>query len=320
MKRIIVVALLLAGCVSLKPKQSCVGVEPCAQVPRLHAGIPARLTVQKTLQSLLINGRPVDGADWPASVYARSGNAACSATLVGERVVLMAAHCMDDGGKISFTAQANNYSASCTHHPQYDSNQTADFALCLTDRPVTGVVFEDIGISEDLSVGQTVTLSGYGCINPGGGGGNDGIFRIGDATIQGLPNAVSNDTITKGGAALCFGDSGGSAYVVKGDSSRVIIGINSRGNISTTSYLASVYNGSLFSAWAKSWSKSNSNVKICGIHSGALYCRAGGSAPPDELKFEVLGGGACVKGVIHPTLLDKKDELVSKIQQAIDNL
>jgi hypothetical protein len=283
-------------------------------------GLDAKYTVQRLVyEPMLINGKPADPEEWPASVYARMNNAACSATLIGERVLLIASHCIDNNAKLSFSVHANNYTARCTHHPEYDQeNATADWTLCLVDRPVTGVLFESLGVNEKLSIGQEATLSGYGCVSPGGGGGNDGIFRIGLAKIEGLPARNSYDVVTKGGAALCFGDSGGSAYIVK-DDKRVIFGVNSRGDIHTMSYLPAI-SSKPFIDWAASWSKASNNVRICGLHSDALYCRNDGIKPPVNTEIEINSKAAYLKGFIQPSFFNKKEEIKKSVQDALNSI
>lgn len=308
---------------SVVPSCASLSDADCSQIDhpapaKKFAGLSADKTVMLMLQSpLLIGGKPADGAEWPASVYARAGNASCSATLVGERVLFMAAHCMNNGGSVSFTAHANNYKARCAHHPEYRGNSTADWALCLVDRPVTGVPFENFGPSTALKIKQALLLSGYGCIKPGGGGGNDGIFRIGLANITGLPYGKSYDIVTKGGAALCFGDSGGAAYHLAEGGKRYVVGVNSRGNIQDQSYLPSI-SSSTFLGWAMSWAHDANNVRICGLHSDALGCRSGEVSPLPDGKFEIAGKPACIKGVVSKEYLDRKQEVVDTLKKALD--
>lgn len=313
-------ALALSACTHTPPsppepeKDVCQSIGECDS---LQAGISARRTVQLMVQSpMLIGGKAAEPGEWPASVYAKAGGSACSATLVGERVVFMAAHCMSNGQKITFTAGANSYSATCTHHPDYRKNDTADWALCLVSRPVTGVPFENLGLDAQLNIGQNLLLSGYGCVNPGGGGGNDGIFRIGEAKIRGLPAYSNHDIVTKGGAALCFGDSGGAAYLLGAEGARQIVAVNSRGDISTTSYLPSVRQKT-FQDWAKSWATASNNVRLCGMHLDALGCRGGGLSPADP-RFEISSPAACVKGAVRPDYIGRKNEIVEGLQKVID--
>lgn len=269
-----------------------------------------------TKEPLLIGGVPADPKDWPASVYARSGGSACSATVVGERTVKIAAHCISNGGTITFSAGSNAYSAVCTHHPSYRGNSTADWALCVTNRTVTGIPFENLGVNEKLEIGGTLRLTGYGCIRPGGGGGNDGVFRIGNATIRGLPSGMNYDTTTRGGGALCYGDSGGAAYFERADGTRVIVGTNSRGNIATESYLSSV-NTAAFRDWATAWGVAKGNVRLCGMHTDAVGCRDGG-APPINRKFVVGAKAACVEGVVKPGFEAKKLEIKESVRKALE--
>lgn len=321
MRTLAIALLFLVGCSCVKelPK---VAENPCAALSEdcqpLRVGLRAKHTVQRALLELpmLINGVPAEPGDFPASVYARAGNAACSATIVGERVLFMASHCMVNGGVVTFSAHANSYSARCTHHPEYSTNSTADWALCLIDRPVTGIPFEVLGVHESLEVGDTILMSGYGCIKPGGGGGNDGIFRVGHAVIEGMPDGKAYDVVTKGGAALCFGDSGGSAYHVHEDGSRFIFGVNSRGDIDTMSYLPGVF-APTFIAWAKAWAKVSNNVKMCGVHGDAASCRMAQTSA--DAKWEVNGETGCAKGVVKSEFLDKKADIVGRVQNALKN-
>ena len=87
-----------------------------------------------------------------------------------------------------------------------------------------------------VDIGQDIFLLGYGCTNPGGGGGNDGVLRIGGSTVSGFSDS---DFVSKrvDGSALCFGDSGGPTYV-KTESGYRIVGISSKGNIVDTNYSA----------------------------------------------------------------------------------
>lgn len=326
MKRVLAVALLAIAACSHKPAVSpCSQLTGCAASPSVlhYAGLDANFTVQRMLNSTLINGRPADPTAWPVSVYASSSQGSCSATVVGERVLFIASHCAQDGGKVTFSVGANKYSAKCSQHPEYRNDATADWELCLIDRPVTGPVYEVLGVNESLKIGDEVLLTGYGCVRPGGGGGNDGIFRIGEAKVQGLPSGNSYDVVTHGGAALCFGDSGGAAYKRYPDGRRRIFGVNSRGDIRTESYLPAVW-AKTFKDWALKWAAANNNVRICGIHPDAQACRDGSQPPPPpppvDGSFEVNAKSACVKGVVQPDYLSRKPEVVNSVKEALESL
>ena len=217
----------------------------------------------------LINGQKADLKDWPASV--RAGG--CTSTLVGERTLLIASHCVSNGGKVSLTAKGVKHSATCTHSKLYPSNKTADWSLCLVSDRVEGVSFENLNADAGLvREGDTLLLTGYGCIRPGGGGGNDGIYRIGNTKVIKLPKGNDHDIVTRGGAALCYGDSGGPAFYVSGSTGeRRVVGVNSRGNISTTSYLSSLTTETA-KAFIEEWAKKSAQ-RICGVHTDAQGCR-----------------------------------------------
>lgn len=247
----------------------------------------------------LIGGRTADPNDWPASMYAAMNGGRCTSTLVGQRTLLIAAHCVDNGAKATFRIKNVIYSSTCEHSPAYVAgNATADWALCVVDKTVTGVEFEIVNQDNAaVKVGDEVLLTGFGCVQPGGGGGNDGTYRVGEATVTDVPNGGdSNDIITKGGGALCFGDSGGPAFkfMDADKKTRVQISVNSRGDIRTESFLSSVSTDQA-REFFKSWSKKH-DQKICGVHVDALGCRGTGDAPTSPCRKAYDGLGACLMG------------------------
>lgn len=243
---------------------SCVS---CISVP-IDAEVQTAAHPVKRKKPVLINGVLANPVEWPASVWTRS----CSATVVGERSVILAAHCMDDGGSISFQVGPHYYTAKCTHAPGYKNEISDDWAYCLTDRSVVGIKYETVGTSKS-AVGKEVTLTGYGCTDSQGLGGNDGSFRVGVSRVTKNPSveARSSYLTTYGDGALCYGDSGGGAYsFVAG--SRYLIGINSRGNIEDSSSLSATHHNRHIE-FALAWSAKN-KTKICGIHKDAVNCRS----------------------------------------------
>ncbi len=237
----------------------------------------------------LIGGTEQKPEEYPANFYTAQGNSRCSATMIGDRVLLLAAHCVGNGATAKLTYKGQPYVGTCSHHPGYRNNVTTDYAICMVDKSLPDMVHENILMDQSkLKVGMEITLTGFGCINPGGGGGNDQKFRVGKAPITSMPSGSDNDIVTKGTSALCFGDSGSGAYYYEGDS-RWDVSVNSRGDIRTTSYLSSFT--PLFQTWAKTWAESK-GLKICGMHADAKSCR-GASAPPPptpcKIAHEALG-------------------------------
>lgn len=227
----------------------------------------------------LIGGSPADRKNWPASFTTSQGNSRCTGTVIGEKTLQIAAHCVGNGRKATLTSKGKVYSSTCTHAPGYANDATADWALCLLDEAIPLEWYESI-IEVDApkpAMSDKILLAGMGCIQPGGGGGSNDVFRIGEAPIIRLPIS-NNDIVTKGAAALCFGDSGGSAFWKNDAGIYKVVGVNSRGNIRDTSYLSSTYTREA-QTFYKSWAEKNS-TSICGIQPSAMNCRGSDAPPP----------------------------------------
>lgn len=224
----------------------------------------------------LIGGTVPQADEFPASFASRQSGSGCTATLLSENVLQLAAHCVGNGRTAQIVSNGTTYTGTCTHAPGYQGDATADWALCKMSAAVDRAFYEKVlQDGSKIQVGKPITLAGAGCTTPGGNDGAFGTFRIGQSTVKSIPSS-DNDTVTQGGAALCFGDSGGSAFYVEG-TQRWVMGVNSRGDIRTTSYLSSVFTQAAKTFYS-SWAQSN-GVKICGIHQDAQKCQ--GSSGPD---------------------------------------
>lgn len=217
-------------------------------------------------QRVLINGNPVNTKDYPAVVRVMMDNGSCTGTIIGPKVLLTAAHCAASGNKVAFkTFDGKSYTAVMTNGSGYPT-QDLDLNLGLINQ-VVSVPPASIRIDKFERTNMEVEMVGFGCINPGGGGGNDGILRKGSNIIsagQGFDLVLN----APNKSALCFGDSGGPLFY-QGQ----VIAVNSKGNIQDTSYCTRTTLPES-AAFIKQWAVDN-NTQICGVN---VDC--GNSHPP----------------------------------------
>ncbi|MAW91084.1 MAG: hypothetical protein CL575_05140 [Altererythrobacter sp.] len=219
-------------------------------------------------ETKLVNGSTkVDLDAWQSLFIARLPSGGfCTATLVGPRVLLTAAHCVDAykadkaatvGGRINIAGSQYRLSG-CAMHPAYIAadrvaydvpRASEDFALCELDGE-PGITTETIATTPMLGTNSQMLLTGYGCTGirvaagmlvfdatdaPGAEK-----LRMGDARVDAV--GVRNHRSDAGAyirtrsvqdePVLCPGDSGGPAIAgaslaqQKGPLRRVI-GVNS---------------------------------------------------------------------------------------------
>lgn len=246
------------------------------------------LTPDETLNEELRGARTAIPSEWKATFYSAFGSnsaalKSCTSSLVSKRVVLTAAHCVQDHGQIHFQVAGKSFSGRCRRHPDYDRlprNDSADYALCLVDKAVSGVLFETIAVGADLvPVGTEVLLTGFGCTDLSGA--NDGVFRIGEAKVVGGPYPPRDNHVrAEGDAVVCFGDSGGPAFLIA-QGRRSIVSVNSiaaAGGASRRSYLAATFTPnatSFFRSWQQEVTQQDptADIQICGLDLSAGACR-----------------------------------------------
>lgn len=184
----------------------------------------------------LINGIPVNRRDWPEVVWI---NRSCTATLVGPRIAITAAHC-GDNYEDGFLEMFDNQRIDCKmiHMPQWRNASDYDLAVLILEEEVDSEVAA-VGLDHEFRTDQRILLTGFGCTAPNGTGGNDGILRKGPSKIIGTAGVtdIVSRWVEGNGGALCFGDSGGPMFANEASSgNRILVGVNSKGNIRDTNY------------------------------------------------------------------------------------
>lgn len=225
---------------------------------------------------VLIGGKAVAPGSYLDVVSIMTGNSGCTATIVGPKVIITAAHCAATGSTSKFKVNNHQYEAKMERSAIYPK-EDHDVCLGVVSEEVAGVKPASI-TKDELKIGDTIRLLGYGCINHGGGGGNDGILREGDAKVTGFSGY---DVVSSNGAALCYGDSGGPAFVFVGDK-RYQVTVNSKGNIKDTNYTTALFKLES-QQFLKEFAEKN-KVKICGV---TADCEGSGPGPgPNPSEFE----------------------------------
>lgn len=254
-----------------------------AEEPRAFYAL-SDLTLDTGSKPVLINARPANPSDFPATFYSFTAQGRCTSSLVGTKVLMTAAHCVLDGQQVTIAKGSTQYTGKCSHAKDYPGNPTADWALCALDGEPPGVLHETINADNGLVKKDLVLLlSGFGCVTSAITGANDGTYRIGSSSVSVSPAGENNDILTTGGAAVCFGDSGGPAFVVSASAianpvapnvlaKRLMVAVNSQGNIRDTSLLSST-STALAQTFLKEWTTA-SGLKICGFSPEAEQCRA----------------------------------------------
>ena len=195
---------------------------------------PAELS---QLEAAIVNGT-FDSGHPAVGVLTSQGQGICTATLVGTRTVLTAAHCVvqEDQPPYSLSPQLGFShdgkafpvpSASAVYHPAYDAiNIDNDVAVVRLSQDVPGITPVLIA-STAPTVGETIEIVGYGVTSENAQ--DFGTKRRTNNTI-GLVTPTQYVFYGSGGniGSHCYGDSGGPSFVVRGGK-ELQVGVHSWG-------------------------------------------------------------------------------------------
>ncbi len=256
-------------------------------------------------QAAIVNG--ISTTDYPAVGMIQIGNGGlCTGTLVGQRTVITAAHCLQPGASYWFMVGGGSYQANSAHaHPNWSTyTLTNDIALLLLSQ-APDVPSMPVATSAP-SVGQEITLVGFGVT--GETQEDAGIKRVATNTINDLDSArFSFAGSGAGTGSTCFGDSGGPAFATLGGKV-VQIGVTSSGQApcGTLAYDTRV---DAYEGWLNDTADGDLN-------------RGASTPTPSDVNPEVMilspSAGATVSSVVTVTATITDDEGILRGELAVD--
>jgi V8-like Glu-specific endopeptidase len=177
------------------------------------------------------NGHPNVGGLVAPEPYPDGTWLYCSGTLISPSVFLTAAHCGEDGERVSVTFDTNyeagdrTYAGTFQADPLYghDQSDPHDIAVIVFDRAVKGIVparLPAAGSLSNLSGSQTFTSVGYGAYEvTNEPGGHQYLYNDLRMVATGTLNSINKAWLrismnpSTGNGGTCYGDSGGPNFL-----------------------------------------------------------------------------------------------------------
>jgi uncharacterized protein YkwD len=191
-----------------------------------------------SLSPFLVNGQTDHGH--PSVGRLLTNSTSCTATLVGSRTVLTAAHCVGKSGLRFVVGGRTYYPSHYVPHPRCELNMQHpdcthstgiefDIAVVILKNSVANITPSPISTRKP-SVGQRLVLVGYGKTSEGGGG--SGTKRMGTNTIDAVQSTKLRFLGASGSDSnLCNGDSGGPSFGLGSTGEEVVVGVHSSKDI-----------------------------------------------------------------------------------------
>ncbi len=175
-------------------------------------------------EQAIVNGQKDTGH--PAVGRIDFDNGLCTGTLIGQRTVLTAAHCLEGAKSATFTLGQSVYAAAqLIGHPSYDPQAvTNDVALLVLAKSVVGVSPMPLA-TRPPALGESITLVGFG--DTASGADNAGTKRVAANKVSWLGSQTFSFSGSSGSRGnICQGDSGGPSLRTLGGS-EYCLGIHS---------------------------------------------------------------------------------------------
>jgi hypothetical protein len=217
-------------------------------------------------------------------IFSRTGgtkqDGACTATLVGQRTVLTAAHCLGYPNTDFISGTLGYHSRASVIHPRFDKARPYEYDLglvLLTSRPALTPAWVD---TAKPTANTPVKMIGYGETSQGAGDTARRMASNSIASVKSLYFTIAGSSGTNGNA--CYGDSGGPVLLTR-TGQEVVAGVLSyiTGACGTNTLVTRL---DLYSAWLRR--ESGGDIRLHGVapdpDAGPADAATMTDAPPAE--------------------------------------